>query len=178
MTDVTGFGLLGHLGEMLVASNAGATVRLDGVPLLDGALGVAQRGIRSSLHAANRVWRGDVEAGAAVSGSARFELLFDPQTAGGLLAGVPLDRAEAAVAALRAASEQDETILTGAPVFRSSAQMDILNTLDTSAPQRAAPKAPEPDGGNPPPDEPPDGLGDPIRVPLPSEDTNPFEAYA
>lgn len=111
MTDVTGFGLLGHLGEMLVASNAAATVRLDDVPLLDGARTVTERGIQSSLHAANRVWRGDIDATGAVSGSAPFELLFDPQTAGGLLAGVPPERAEDAVAALRKAGYGNAAVI-------------------------------------------------------------------
>lgn len=111
MTDVTGFGLLGHLGEMLVSSNAGATVRLDEVPLLDGARAVSERGIQSSLYAANMVWRGDVEAAGAVSGAAAFQLLFDPQTAGGLLAGVAPERAEEAVAALREAGYGDAVVI-------------------------------------------------------------------
>ena len=103
MTDVTGFGLVGHLGEMLMASGVNAAVQLDDVPLLAGASDIAGQGIVSSLQSANMVWRREVEATQSVSRSAGFQLLFDPQTAGGLLAGVPAGQAVAAVAALREA---------------------------------------------------------------------------
>ncbi|MEO0484768.1 MAG: selenide, water dikinase SelD [Pseudomonadota bacterium] len=93
MTDVTGFGLLGHLRAMMEASGTGATVNLASVPLLPGALELAQAGIRSSLYAEN--------AGADAPDDPRHALLFDPQTSGGLLAAVP-DGA-AVIEALKAA---------------------------------------------------------------------------
>lgn len=106
-TDVTGFGLLGHLVEMLDAANpanpanAAATLRLSEVPVLEGALETVRAGIVSSLQPQNlRLRRAVAEAGAA-SGDARFPLLFDPQTAGGLLAAVPGGRAGECLAALR-----------------------------------------------------------------------------
>lgn len=101
MTDVTGFGIAGHLGEMLTASNVMASIRLNDVPLLVGAEDIVKRGIVSSLQSANLGWRREVEAAGSISRSPEFQLLFDPQTAGGLLAGLPMDKAEAAVAALR-----------------------------------------------------------------------------
>jgi selenide,water dikinase len=103
MTDVTGFGLLGHLVEMTRASGTDAAIDLDAVPALDGALEVIERGIVSSLQAENVRLRRAIAGAAAVAGRRKYPLLFDPQTAGGLLAGVPRESAEACVDALRAA---------------------------------------------------------------------------
>ncbi|MDO6587133.1 selenide, water dikinase SelD [Salipiger sp. 1_MG-2023] len=95
MTDVTGFGLAGHLHGMLTASKVGAELTLDAIPLLPGAEALAAQGIRSTLFPKNL---------AAVPGVApktpREDLLFDPQTAGGLLAALPDGAAK--VAQLRA----------------------------------------------------------------------------
>ena len=102
-TDVTGFGLAGHLLEMARASGAGVSVGLAAVPLLDGALDLARLGVFSSLHEQNLRAREAVRADAGVLVDPAAQLLFDPQTAGGLLASVPADRAEACVEALRAA---------------------------------------------------------------------------
>ncbi len=105
-TDVTGFGLAGHLLEML-GGGAGGHVRvrlaLGRIPALDGALECLGRGIASSLHQDNSAAGEAVENAGAFRRDPRLELLFDPQTAGGLLASVPADRAEACVAALRRA---------------------------------------------------------------------------
>jgi len=88
-TDVTGFGLLGHLLEMLRASQAGATLDPAAIPALDGASPLLRRGVTSSLHADN------VAALAALGAAAQTHevapLLIDPQTAGGLLAGIPAE---------------------------------------------------------------------------------------
>jgi len=101
-TDVTGFGLAGHLLEMLDASRAGAVLDLAAIPLFGGALGYARSGVVSSLLEQNAVVR-DGLAGDALADPATLALLLDPQTAGGLLAGVAAGKAEACVAALRAA---------------------------------------------------------------------------
>jgi selenide,water dikinase len=105
---VTGFGLIGHLGEMLAASLAGAELDPAAVPLYPGALALAQAGISSTLLPENlalaSLLRGEFEP-------ALRTLLFDPQTSGGLLAGVPADRAEACVAALRAKGYVHTTIV-------------------------------------------------------------------
>lgn len=100
-TDVTGFGLAGHLLEMLRASEVQVTLDLDAVPLLDGALETVEAGVFSSLHPANlRLGRTEIDAGEAAL-HPKYPLLFDPQTAGGLLAGVPATRADECVAELR-----------------------------------------------------------------------------
>ena len=93
-TDVTGFGLLGHLLEMLRASAMDARLDPDAIPALEGALALLGEGVTSSLHADN------VAALAALDDAAQTPtplaaLLIDPQTAGGLLAGVPAERAAA-----------------------------------------------------------------------------------
>jgi len=100
-TDVTGFGLLGHLLEMLSASSADARLDPRNIPALDGALDLIAAGIASSLHAGNQTALAALAD--ADRGSPLAALLIDPQTAGGLLAGVPADRAGSCLAALREA---------------------------------------------------------------------------
>ena len=96
-TDVTGFGLAGHLGEMLRASGVGATVWAERMPVLAGAGELAAQGVESTLAAENR--RALPEGAAGVTAA----LMADPQTSGGLLAGVPAGRAAGCLAALQAA---------------------------------------------------------------------------
>ena len=97
MTDVTGFGLAGHLLEMLEASGVAARVSLAALPLMEGAEALAAQGVASSLAPANRA---AVVGRMSVPGGPRGALLFDPQTAGPLLAAVPQDQAGAVLAAL------------------------------------------------------------------------------
>jgi selenide,water dikinase len=91
MTDVTGFGLAGHLNAMLKAAPLGARLELANIPPLEGAAELAARGVRSTIWAANR-------AAVQVETTTRSPietLLFDPQTAGGLLAAIPATKAKA-----------------------------------------------------------------------------------
>ena len=109
-TDVTGFGLAGHLLEMTRASGVDAELQLEALPVLDGALACLRAGHLSSLHAGNRAPLAPLVA--ALDGPRdRIELLFDPQTAGGLLAGVPAEQASDCVAALRAAGYQQAALI-------------------------------------------------------------------
>ena len=96
-TDVTGFGLAGHLMEMLRASQSAAIVSRDAVPTLPGALELAGAGVASTMAAENQRLLPDLGP------DHRAALLIDPQTSGGLLAGIVPGRAEACIAALRAA---------------------------------------------------------------------------
>ena len=88
-TDITGFGLLGHLGEML-QNNPGLTIELDGsaIPAYSGALELFERGVSSTLAPSNRnAWRwleGQIRLKKPPS-AALLELLVDPQTCGPLL---------------------------------------------------------------------------------------------
>ncbi len=83
MTDVTGFGLAGHLMNILRASDLGAELEIEKVPLFDGALALAEQGLRSTLWESNRA-----AVSIDLSGHPAADLMFDPQTAGGLLAAV------------------------------------------------------------------------------------------
>jgi selenide,water dikinase len=102
-TDLTGFGLAGHVLEMANASAMGVELQLDALPLLEGASACVQAGISSSLQSANVRAEQAIENASAFQADARYPLLFDPQTAGGLLASVPAANAQACLAALHAA---------------------------------------------------------------------------
>jgi len=116
MTDITGFGLAGHLLEILDASGTAATLSLSSIPTLPGATALAAAGHASTLLPSNSQatdWRIDTPPGPTAT------LLNDPQTCGGLLATVPEDQAEALIQALRATGLPDTTrigtITKGAP---------------------------------------------------------------
>ncbi|MES2952172.1 MAG: selenide, water dikinase SelD [Pseudomonadota bacterium] len=100
-TDVTGFGLLGHLVEMTRPSEVDAELDLGALPLLDGAQECVAAGIVSSLQSANVRLRRAVRNQQEMVTHPRYPLIFDPQTAGGLLASIPAEQADACIAALR-----------------------------------------------------------------------------
>ena len=100
-TDVTGFGLLGHLVEMTKPSGVDVELTLSALPFLDGALDTVRLGILSSLQPQNVRLRRAVRDVNTFAQDERFPLIFDPQTAGGLLASVPSNQADACLAALR-----------------------------------------------------------------------------
>ncbi len=110
-TDVTGFGLLGHLIEMTRAAGVDARISVDSVPILEGARETVAAGILSSLQPQNLRLRRGVRDLERVSRHPLYPLLFDPQTAGGLLAGVPSANAEACLAALHEAGYANATII-------------------------------------------------------------------
>jgi len=110
-TDITGFGLLGHLGEMVAAAGPGiasAGVELDGsaIPALAGSLELLEQGHASSLAPSNAaalaLLDGPIRLKAPLS-TAQLGLLIDPQTCGPLLAALPAEQAPDALAAMRAA---------------------------------------------------------------------------
>ncbi|WP_347330534.1 selenide, water dikinase SelD [Marinimicrobium locisalis] len=101
-TDLTGFGLLGHLVEMTRPSGVDAELNLSELPLLDGAEETVAAGILSSLQPANVRLRRAIKEQEKWMDHPRYPLLFDPQTAGGLLASVPAEQVEACVLALQA----------------------------------------------------------------------------
>jgi len=93
-TDVTGFALIGHAWEMACASKV--TIELDSsrVPIISGARELAANGILTANGKANREYVGaDIQIAEAVSKETR-DLLFDPQTAGGMLIAISPDRSE------------------------------------------------------------------------------------
>lgn len=96
MTDITGFGLAGHLRGICDASGVGSSLDLDAIPFMAGAQALSKSGTRSSLFEDNRAGAGPIKGPPC-------DLLFDPQTAGGLLAAIPPREAEAALGKLRSA---------------------------------------------------------------------------
>ncbi|MEL0110966.1 MAG: selenide, water dikinase SelD, partial [Rickettsiales bacterium] len=103
-TDVSAFGLLGHLVEMARPSEVDVELDLEALPLLDGAIDCIRAGIFSSLQPQNVRLRRAIRNGEnGARESERLPLIFDPQTAGGLLASVSAAEAEDCVDALRKA---------------------------------------------------------------------------
>ena len=87
MTDVTGFGLAGHLRGICEASEVGARITRSTIPVMAGAEELSTAGIRSSLFDDNRQGAGPIEGPTC-------GLFYDPQTAGGLLAAVGAQEAD------------------------------------------------------------------------------------
>ena len=117
-TDITGFGLAGHCLEMIgdtdtgtgtgtgTSTGTGMALELAAIPVLDGAeTCISHLGITSSLHEANRRATGLVDSGG------KSELLFDPQTSGGLLASIKPEEAQACTRELHAAGYDSATLI-------------------------------------------------------------------
>jgi selenide,water dikinase len=99
-TDVTGFALLGHAWELACGSRVTIEIDSGRVPLIPGALELAGRGLLTSGDKTNRKYIGeDVMISGAVSKDL-VALLYDPQTAGGMLISIAPDRSEALLARL------------------------------------------------------------------------------
>ena len=100
-TDITGFGLLGHAWEMARASRVTLEIVASRVPLIFGAHEMARRKMFTKGDKVNREYVGeDIALDDALSREL-VSLLYDPQTAGGMLIAVPRDRADALLARLR-----------------------------------------------------------------------------
>ena len=100
-TDVTGYALLGHAWEMARASKVTIEIDAKAVPLLDGALQLASAGMLTSGDKTNREYVGaDIKIETAVDKDL-VKLLFDPQTAGGMLIAIAEDKAQALLGTLR-----------------------------------------------------------------------------
>ena len=100
VTDVTGFGLAGHLLEMLSASDMNASLDLATFPLLPGTEELIKQGIVSTLDTANRAAEEAIRVESKTKTSPRYTTLFDPQTCGGLLLAVPKNKTDDILAAI------------------------------------------------------------------------------
>ena len=100
-TDVTGFGLLGHLGRAVVESGVDAVIEVGAVPLLPGTRELAESGAMPGGSRRNLAWADDLLDRGAF-GELDALLMADAQTSGGLVFGVAPDRVEGALAALEA----------------------------------------------------------------------------
>lgn len=122
-TDVTGFGLIGHLLEMLEPARCDAQLMLGAIPFLPGAIELQARGVASTLAPANRRRMDQIEGSEVDLSSAVFSLLFDPQTAGGLLVALPGENAAQFVNALHTAGQTAAVI--GAITERKGARSSV-----------------------------------------------------
>jgi selenide,water dikinase len=105
VTDVTGFGLAGHLLEMLRPSRASAVLQLTKIPLLPGSAELIATGIESTLAPDNRGVEGEIDVTEMAQRLPQYAALFDPQTCGGLLMGVPQKHLQAVLAQLAQQSQ-------------------------------------------------------------------------
>jgi len=106
-TDVTGFGLLGHLAEMVKGSGRSVRIFSERVPAIEDALSFAEMGLIPAGAYRNREFRAAMIVAADDVSRARQDLLFDPQTSGGLLISVKGEQAGTLVEELRAAGITD-----------------------------------------------------------------------
>lgn len=105
-TDVTGFGLVGHTREMARGAAATFRLRFEQLPVLDGFYRLAKKGVTTLSTTANRKNAADLFEDRAGLDRLQLELLFDPQTSGGLLIAAPEAQAEALLDALRASGHR------------------------------------------------------------------------
>ncbi len=102
-TDITGFGLLGHLHEMAEASGVSVLVHRSEVPVLEGTLEFADMGIiPEGAHTNRTFYRGSVDSGQAEADGLEM-ICYDPQTSGGLVYAMPAEDAEVLLSGLRKA---------------------------------------------------------------------------
>ena len=106
-TDVTGFGLIGHACQMIEGQNVGLKIYLEKIPLIEKALNFARMGIVPAGTHRNRDFRKQYLTGADKMEPALMDLLFDPQTSGGLLISVKGEEAQALEAKLREKGVKD-----------------------------------------------------------------------
>lgn len=110
-TDVTGFGLLGHLASMVRASDTSAVVDASALPALPGALDLLARGERSTFHEENARARRGLAIDREILDRPEVELAFDPQTSGGLLFGVDSREVDEVLEALHAAGDSAAAVI-------------------------------------------------------------------
>ena len=110
-TDITGFGILGHCVEMLKAGDCGADLHLDSLPLLTGARQCTHEGWLSSLFPENLRFNRAIINDEESEKSPLYPLLFDPQTAGGLLAAIDPTQVENCLMALHKAGLTDACMI-------------------------------------------------------------------
>ena len=110
-TDVTGFGLAGHALEMANASNACLEVEVEALPVMAQALDMYKKGVTTGVNRLNRQMVEKHTRIRARLGPRHEEIIYDPQTSGGLLTAVPEHQGRAAIAALQNKNVSDARII-------------------------------------------------------------------
>jgi selenide,water dikinase len=109
-TDITGFGVAGHVGQMARASKVTIRLRLSSIPVFPGVLDAVRSGVTTGITKSNRQMAEDVIRFADGVTDEERQLICDPQTSGGLFIALPADRADACLRELRAAGVTDAAI--------------------------------------------------------------------
>ncbi len=128
-TDITGFGLLGHLLEMLRPQRLQAELAMPQIPLIEGSYALARQGVRSSLFEANSRFQSQVIG--AVADQSLWALLGDPQTSGAFLLSVAEEAAKKLLQSIRERGFREAAIIgrIGERVESSSALIAIKDEL-------------------------------------------------
>jgi selenide,water dikinase len=124
-TDITGFGLGGHLMELAEASNVAIDLRMDAVPLIEGALDLAAMGMLPAGSICNRTHYLKRTTVAPGLDPVHLDLMFDAQTSGGLVLAVPPDKFDRAVAMLRQAGDLAACVGTARSLRNSDTPLNI-----------------------------------------------------
>ena len=125
-TDITGFGLAGHLAEMTRASGCSALLDVAALPALEGAVELLRLGLRSTFHPENARMKRGIIIRPPARHHAKLDLLFDPQTSGGLLFGVAAERASEALERLDQAGERAAIIGEVRPAREDGAPIEVV----------------------------------------------------
>lgn len=128
-TDISGFGLLGHIGQLVQAANLNVEIWPEAIPLLSGVAETLQRGTVSSLQEANERALVNVELGNFKASDIRVRVLFDPQTSGGLLAAVKEEYVEACLSELNAAGFGEAAVVGRVRAARDDGHWAMLREL-------------------------------------------------
>lgn len=130
-TDVTGFGLLGHLGEMAQQSGVTAELWADSIPVFDEVLGYVSRaiisgGVERNIEHSSQIVSIDPDVSEEIS-----YVLYDPQTSGGMLISVPESKAEALIMKLKERGVA-RTAIIGRITEKSNGQINIKSKAQAS----------------------------------------------
>lgn len=124
-TDITGFGLIGHLLEMIGEIPISVELNLEAIPILDGAIVSIQKAIFSSLHWQNARASESIANTEIFQSSPLYSLLFDPQTSGGLLASIPAKNLETCLQQLQTAG-YSQSVCLGKAIAREEGKKAIV----------------------------------------------------
>ncbi|MDP2899161.1 MAG: selenide, water dikinase SelD [bacterium] len=141
-TDVTGFGLLGHLAEMVRQSAVTAEVYVEDVPVFEEALDLIREGVVSGAIERNKEYASQyVHVADGVPEEMQY-VLYDPQTSGGLLMCVPSDKAEVLVGRLKDAGIEYASVI-GKVVAKSRGEILLMKSPDSESPKTVSAGAEE-----------------------------------
>jgi len=138
-TDVTGFGLLGHLSEIVCQSGVTAELYVDQVLIFEEALDLIRQGVVSGAIERNKEYASQYVSVADDIGEDMEYLLYDPQTSGGLLMAVAEEKSESLVARLREEGVEDTSVI-GKVVSKSGGRILVKKNQDSEGPKIVTPK--------------------------------------